>query len=294
MKKTNDLTLGAMFGAIYGILLLFIRYLLPSTDSIIYYFIPLPIAIYTYWKGYKNGLILFVVLALLSFLICDPFRAILLLIPNFIVGLCYGILKKKSGSLTLITTFIFSLLVNFLSLYAFELLTGVSYFDSTVMEMSFIFEMFPTIGDSLINKIFYIVIPIVLILDSLIKTILINILFVFIINRLKIANINNKFEITYSWFYSLIYIITLIFTFIYIGIGLESINTIYSIIILSIFFILSILMLFIGIIGLKLYLLEKGKKPNILVIITTLIFPIGIILGLCFSIKYNKKHIIIG
>ncbi len=47
-------------------------------------------------------------------------------------------------------------------------------------------------------------------------------------------------------------------------------------------------------VGLKLYLIEKDKKPNILVIISTLIFPIGIILGMYFSIKYHKRHIIIG
>ena len=69
MKKTNDLTLGAMFGAIYGVLLLLIRYLFPSTDSFIYYLIPLPIAIYTFWRGWRSGLVLLVVLILLGFLI---------------------------------------------------------------------------------------------------------------------------------------------------------------------------------------------------------------------------------
>lgn len=294
MKNTKDLTVGAMFGAIYGVLLLLIRYLLPSTDSLIYYFIPLPIAIYTYWKGNKNGLVLLVVLSLLSFLICDPLRAILLLIPNYILGVIFGILKKKNKGLTIITTFILALLINFLSLYAFELLTGISYFNSTLTEMSFMLDLFPNLDDSLFTKVLFIVIPIVLILDSLLKTILLNILFVFMLNRLKIDDANMKFEFIYSYWYGIIYMCIFLLSLLYIGIGLEKLNSIISIVVLSIFFIVSIMMIFLGAIGLKLYLMERNKKPNLLVIFSTIIFPISLIFGIVFSFKYNNKRIILG
>lgn len=196
MKNNKDLTIGAMFGAIYGILLFLVRYLLPSTDSIIYYFIPLPIAIYTYWRGFKNGFVLFAVISMLSFLITDPFRTLLLLMPNYLLGLIFGLLKGKKIPCTILITFVIATIINFLSIYAFELITGVSYLESTIIEMNFLKDFFSNVNGDFFSKIILISIIIVFTLDALVKTFLLNILLIFMLNRLNIFNKDNlKFKL---------------------------------------------------------------------------------------------------
>lgn len=294
MKKTNDLTIGAMFGAIYGVILLLVRYLFPSTDSLIYYVLPLPLAIYTYWKGARSGLILFFVSVALGFLICDPYRALMLLAPNFLIGFVFGLLKNKSQLLSIVLTFISSLIANFLSVYAFELISGVPYLEYMFSDMDFIFEMVPQISTDLINNLLIIILPIVLIVDALIKSLFLYLLFMLIAKRLKLELDPLEFKLKFSYWIDLIYVFSFIITMAYLANGLldtKDMNILLGILILSVYFILSFYLMYLGVIGLRLTLNEKGKKGGIWIVVSIIIFPIAIILGLIYSIMYHQKEI---
>ena len=294
MKKTNDLTIGAMFGAIYGVILLLVRYLFPSTDSLIYYVLPLPLAIYTYWKGARSGLILFFVSVALGFLICDPYRALMLLAPNFLIGFVFGLLKNKSQLLSIALTFVSSLIANFLSVYAFELISGVPYLEYMFSDMDFIFEMVPQISTDLINNLLIIILPIVLIVDALIKSLFLYLLFMLIAKRLKLELDPLEFKLKFSYWIDLIYVFSFIITMAYLANGLldtKDMNILLGILILSVYFILSFYLMYLGVIGLRLTLNEKGKKGGIWIVVSIIIFPIAIILGLIYSIMYHQKEI---
>lgn len=294
MKKTNDLTIGAMFGAIYGVILLLVRYLFPSTDSLIYYVLPLPLAIYTYWKGARSGLILFFVSVALGFLICDPYRALMLLAPNFLIGFVFGLLKNKSQLLSIALTFISSLIANFLSVYAFELISGVPYLEYMFSDMDFIFEIAPSITADMISKLMLIILPIVLIVDALIKSLFLYLLFMLIAKRLKLELAPLEFKLKFSYWIGLIYVFSFIITMAYLANGLldtKDMNILLGILILSVYFILSFYLMYLGVIGLRLTLNEKGKKGGIWIVVSIIIFPIAIILGLIYSIKYHQKEI---
>ena len=294
MKKTNDLTIGAMFGAIYGVILLLVRYLFPSTDSLIYYVLPLPLAIYTYWKGARSGLILFFVSVALGFLICDPYRALMLLAPNFLIGFVFGLLKNKSQLLSIVLTFISSLIANFLSVYAFELISGVPYLEYMFSDMDFIFEMVPQISTDLINNLLIIILPIVLIVDALIKSLFLYLLFMLIAKRLKLELAPLEFKLKFSYWIDLIYVFSFIITMAYLANGLldtKDMNILLGILILSVYFILSFYLMYLGVIGLRLTLNEKGKKGGIWIVVSIIIFPIAIILGLIYSFMYHQKEI---
>lgn len=294
MKNTKDLTIGAMFGAIYGIILILIRYLFTSSDSLIYYFLPLPLAIFTYWRGYKNGLILTIVLTILSFLICDPIRVLMLIIPNLLIGFIFGLLNKKGKGLLLIITFIVSLLANFLSVYAFEIITGISYLTSTVEEMKFLLDVFPNIDVNLIHNLIMIILPIVLILDAILKTILLYLVFMIICKRLKLDFEKMGLKITFSWLVIILYLISLIGVIIYFNVDSLRNNSIFGICILTIFFIINMYLMFLNAIGVKINLGSKNKKTFLIVLLSTIIFPIGVIFGIMYSIKYNNISISIG
>lgn len=294
MKNTKDLTIGAMFGAIYGIILILIRYLFTSSDSLIYYFLPLPLAIFTYWRGYKNGLILTIVLTILSFLICDPIRVLMLIIPNLLIGFIFGLLNKKGKGLLLIITFIVSLLANFLSVYAFEIITGISYLTSTVEEMKFLLDVFPNVDVDLVHNLVMIILPIVLILDAILKTILLYLVFMIICKRLKLDFEKMGLKITFSWLVIILYLIGLIGVIIYFNVDSLRNNSISGICILTIFFIINMYLMFLNAIGVKINLGSKNKKTFLIVLLSTIIFPIGVIFGIMYSIKYNNISISIG
>ena len=71
----------------------------------------------------------------------------------------------------------------------------------------------------------------------------------------------------------------------------KDMNILLGILILSVYFILSFYLMYLGVIGLRLTLNEKGKKGGIWIVVSIIIFPIAIILGLIYSIMYHQKEI---
>jgi hypothetical protein len=49
--------------------------------------------------------------------------------------------------------------------------------------------------------------------------------------------------------------------------------------------------MYLGVIGLRLTLNEKGKKSGIFIVVSIIIFPLAIILGLIYSIMYHQKEV---
>ena len=288
-KSVIALTEGAMFGAIYGVILLLVRFVFSATDSIIYYFIPIPLSIYVYRRGFNNGLLLTFVIALLSFLIVGPYHALLLMLPNIIIGLIFGLIPDKSPIFKVLLLFVLCLLADYLSVYAFRLITGVPYIDSMQSEMSFIKNLFPQITNELFARLLLMTLPIVLIIDSLMKAIII----IFMLKILKKFHnrdvITFKKNIYYSPYLVIVFIlfVGLLFPVIYYGMRTDSIF--WQIMIctnVSIVFILSIYLIYQAVFATSLYFGFKGKKSLALCLafIFLIIFPLGIILGLILNV----------
>ena len=100
MKKSISATIkaiteGAIFTAFYALLALIGKYL--SVDSLIYYFTPLPIAIYVARNKITYSIAVFFASVLISFLfVADPILALFVIMPNIIVGFLFGALEKYS------------------------------------------------------------------------------------------------------------------------------------------------------------------------------------------------------
>ena len=185
--KVKDITFGALICAIYAVMLLVGRLSALQFDSLVYYFVPLPIAIYTYLNDEKLGLITLIVSSIVSFLIqISWIDALVLSIPNLIIGYIFGIMiKRMSHKITLLIIFILSLAACFLSFISLKVTMGISFLDYSLKDMSFIQSWF-SLEDKSFIKVVFIIIPIVLILDSFMKTIMIYLTFMFVCRSLRI------------------------------------------------------------------------------------------------------------
>ena len=85
-QSIKAITEGAIFTAIYGILAIISRYLLMGTDSLLYYFTPLPISLYIAKNKLSYSITVLFASILLSFLFADPIITALVIVPNIIVG----------------------------------------------------------------------------------------------------------------------------------------------------------------------------------------------------------------
>ena len=68
-QSIKAITEGAIFTAIYGILAIISRYLLMGTDSLLYYFTPLPISLYIAKNKLSYSITVLFASILLSFLL---------------------------------------------------------------------------------------------------------------------------------------------------------------------------------------------------------------------------------
>ena len=280
-----------MFAAIYGVIFLLIRYLFSSTDSIIYYFLPLPIAIYTYWKKSRDGLMVLLVTLILSFLTLDIYRVLLLILPNLLIGYVMGLLQIyfRKNVVIIFIVFILALLADYLSIYAFEVVTGVDYLESLLLEFSF-----AVMNKDLLANILLIALPIVLVLDSLIKVLLLEILFVLLTKRLNIENnFSFNFPLVFKPLFSLIAVLlNLIAVLILASNGYEKffLLKLSLIIILSLSAILALYMIMSFLIFvINYYFANKKKLLRLLIIVLGIIFfPITYLASLIFNLIFYK------
>lgn len=290
-KDLNALTEGALFGAIYAVILLMVRYLFTSTDSLIYYFLPLPLVIYTLRNKISYSIVLFFVVSAISFLFSDVYRSLFLLMPNYLIGLVMGIFKKKVKIplLEYGVIFVLCFIASYLSIYAYSIMSGIDYFGSTLKEMSFIKNIFPNLTNDFFEKLILLIIPIVLVIDALMKTVMLVLLLILINKKLNLFEGNNSFKLVFHPLISLIYLFVTGLFILFLNLGLirftffdRSIIIIFG----SIFFVYSIYLMY-QFVYFVAYVFQRRKRRGLGMIVSFIsffLFPISIIGGLIVNV----------
>lgn len=294
-KSIRAITEGAIFTAAYALLALLGKYL--SSDSMLYYFTPLPIALYVARNKITYSVAVFFASVLLSFLFVEPILALFIIMPNIIVGFIFGCLEKysKLKFINYATMIISCLLVSFLSIHGYELITGIDYFEDVTLlfeEVSKLFEIDLSIVIPLFVEIISII---VLIVDAVIKSVLLYVIFAIIVKRLKLIpdyslkiKMPYKYHFTISLSYIVVYIIAN-FTLAYMFENDHVVIKLFSILFVSLLLLFSFYLIYQFIIFLRF----KFKKLNIglfiLVIIASMILsPLSILGGIILNfINYN-------
>lgn len=295
MQKNDvrSLTEGAMFGALFAVVLVLIRFFLSSVDSLIYYILPLPLLIYTLKSKKSFAVILFFVMLALSFLIVDPYRALLLILPNLVIGLGYGLLRQKikNNFLDYLVLFLLCVIANFLSIWAYQLIFGLSYFDTSLNDFAFLKNLF-VVDDVFLARLIAITIPIVFVIDALVKTVLLNIILILINNKLHLFPYEKGVKLYFRFYLPLSFLLLLIPTVLLTVLNFKNgSHTLILIILYSLVGILSLYFLFQYVYVVSFYFNGTNRHwlGVFLSIIGFLLFPIGILLGGCFNFIFKRK-----
>ena len=294
-KSIRAITEGAIFTAAYALLALLGKYL--SSDSMLYYFTPLPIALYVARNKFTYSIAVFFASVLLSFLFVEPILALFIIMPNIIVGFIFGCLEKysKLKFINYAVMIISCLLVSFLSIHGYELITGIDYFEDVTSMFEEIGKLF-TVDLSIVIPLFVEIISIiVLVVDAVIKSVLLYLIFAIIVKRLKLIpgyslkiKMPYKYHFTISLSYILVYIIANL-TLSYMFENDHVVIKLFCILFLSLLLLFSFYLIYQFI----MFLRFKFKKLNIglfiLVIIASMILsPISILGGIVLNfINYN-------
>lgn len=299
MNRNNiivkKLTEGAIFVAFYGLLAILSRYLITGTDSMIYYFIPLPLAIYTARSPFKMSITVLLASIVICFLFGNPLYVLMLFIPNLVTGFLFGILEIKSSNkiINYVVIFIVMFLSDILSIVAYEIIMKISYWQDIIDFVSKIFSAY--IDYDTVAKLTKVLSIVVLALDSIVKETLTFILFIIIVTRLKLIK-DYKPKLNVKLIYSPS--ITVIYVLDYLACGLFTTLYLKS---NSMFATIGFLMTMILLCVLSFYLIYqflmfvrikiKSDKMIVTVLLTlggVLLFPISILIGLILNlIRWN-------
>ena len=291
----KDLTLGAIIAALYAILVIFGRLVAVTFDSLIYYIIPLPIAIYTYLKGYKTGLIALFTMIAVSFLIQVSWIDVLVLsIPNLLIGYLFGVFKRKiNNGINIFIIFLLSLGACYLSFISLKITTGLSFFEYTFNDMESINHLF-NLPDSIFTRVITILIPIVIILDSLMKSVFLYVVFIIVVKVLKIdENITIKINLNPNIYLTITSVLLTAFTMIMTGLVFQH-DLIYLNLLLSLLyvllFIIDLYVAYIFITYICRILMVKNKKGLMftLYFVMIILLPLCYIGGVIYSIFYKN------
>lgn len=302
MNKNKEIiraiTEGAIYVAIYGLIALLTRFVVTATDSMLYYFLPLPISIYAARQkiGYSVACVLASIV--LAFLFTNYIYVLTLFIPNIIIGFIFGVLNVKCHNrlINYVVIFILMLGADFLSVYAYELITKVGYFDDMIDIAAKILKFFAQDVDSdIITKIVKIAGIAVLLVDSIVKEILTYLLFTIIVVRLKLVKdykLTFQIPLVYNFIISLVYLaftasLFLLTKWTFIDGSIPA--TIFLVIVLTLHFMLGIYLIY----QFAVYIRFKIKNQNkviliIIILLCFLLFPISILYSLVLNfINYD-------
>lgn len=296
-RTIKSITEGGVFAAIYALLAIISRYLLTSTDSLIYYFTPLIIAIYIIRNKTTYSIAVTIASIVLSFLFASPFVALMVIMPNIIIGFIFGLLEKHSKIklVNYLVTFILCLIVSILSIIAFEKINGIKYFDDVELILHNLTVNFPSINNNLLNTIFRISIFAIILIDAAIKTVLLYLVIAIIIIRLKLVDnysVKVKLPLKFSYIITLVYILILILFVIFFRLYITKESNLLLIIVTVL---TTILFLFSYYLAYQVVLFVRFKLKtikNIYIILISLLIlillPISLIIGLILNlINYN-------
>lgn len=292
-KQIKSITEAAVFVALYCLIAILTRYIITGVDSFIYYIYPLPLAIYSARTKVTYSIAAGFAVVVLSFLFTNPIYVLMLMIPNVLIGLTMGILERQSNTkiINYLTVFIISLIANFISVYAYELITGISYFQDITNFVTNFFKTFIDLSTESIIQFVTILGVTVLLIDALIKTLFLYVLFTIIVQRLKLIDNykpNFKIPLRYSYLLSIIYIVLLVIGII-LSKQLINIESIFLEII-YIFILSSILMLsfyFLYQVSFFFRIIFRNKSNIFFIIIILMVFilfPLSIILGIILNL----------
>ena len=216
MKNTTNKTIkaiteGGIFAAVYALLAIISRYLLTGTDSMLYYFTPLPMSIYVVRNKPTYSIAVLAASIALSFLFANPLVALMVIMPNIIVGFVLGLLEKfsKIKILNYLLIFILCYTVSLISIAAYEIINGINYWEDIVKLLNTITGYFDYTNESLIKSIVDIATSATILVDSIIKTAMLYLVLSIIIIRLKLVpnySIKIKLPLKFSYKISLGYI----------------------------------------------------------------------------------------
>lgn len=188
-KETiKSISIGAIYVAFYGIIAIISRYLITGVDSLLYYLYPLPIALFAASSKLKLVIPVFISSVLISFLFANPIYVLMLFIPNLLIGLLLGLfeVKSKNKIVNYLIVYIFCVGANFLSIRIYEQLMGVGYFDDIIQIVNTLFAHVSNVS-IIVERVVRVVSVVVILIDSLIKEVLIYLLFIILIVRLKLS-----------------------------------------------------------------------------------------------------------
>ena len=302
MKNTTNKTIkaiteGGIFAAVYALLAIISRYLLTGTDSMLYYFTPLPMSIYVVRNKPTYSIAVLAASIALSFLFANPLVALMVIMPNIIVGFVLGLLEKfsKIKILNYLLIFILCYTVSLISIAAYEIINGINYWEDIVKLLNTITGYFDYTNESLIKSIVDIATSATILVDSIIKTAMLYLVLSIIIIRLKLVpnySIKIKLPLKFSYKISLGYIfvftLLLITSWFYVSNAIVLFEILMSIL-LTIIFIYSIYLTYQTIFFIQFRFKNIKKGLFILIIIFSIILlPISTMLGLILNfINYN-------
>lgn len=239
-NNVRRITDGAMIVAIMGLLTVVDGQSGMLLDGLLFWFIPIPIVLYTVKYNLSDGIIIAVSTTLLSFIISLPHLAVLMGFSS-IIGLAYGygINKKKSMTVTLSLTFTATLTYYLLSMVVFAKFFGYDPVAETQQIIRFFENLISKASGQVsvvtflrwTNPFFAMVIlfvPFLPIVISFLQTITTHLVSVILLQRLNLAKIQIKpiIFMKLSKPFSILALTSLILTYLYFIIGLEGVDTV--------------------------------------------------------------------
>lgn len=296
-KIIKAITEGGIFAGIYALLAIISRYLFTGTDSMLYYFTPLPMAIYVVRNKTTYSIAVLAASIALSFLFSNPLVALMVIMPNIIVGFVLGLLEKvsKVKILNYLLIFILCYAVSLISIAAFEIINGIDYWEDVVKLLNSITDYFNYSNESLMKSIVDIATTVTLLVDSIIKTVMLYLVLSIVIVRLKLISkyslkikLPLKFNFKIALGYICTFIIFLIISWLYVSYQTILFEILMSIL-LTIIFIYSLYLSYQTIFYIQFRFNNIKKGVFILIIILCIILlPISTIIGMILNfMNYN-------
>ncbi|MBE6130468.1 MAG: DUF2232 domain-containing protein [Erysipelotrichaceae bacterium] len=296
-KIIKAITEGGIFAGIYALLAIISRYLLTGTDSMLYYFTPLPMAIYVVRNKTTYSIAVLAASIALSFLFSNPLVALMVIMPNIIVGFILGLLEKvsKVKILNYLLIFILCYAVSLISIAAFEIINGIDYWEDVVKLLNSITAYFNYSNEALMKSIVDIATTVTLLVDSIIKTVMLYLVLSIVIVRLKLISkyslkikLPLKFNFKIALGYICTFIIFLIISWLYVSYQTILFEILMSIL-LTIIFIYSLYLSYQTIFYIQFRFNNIKKGVFILIIILCIILlPISTIIGMILNfMNYN-------
>jgi len=307
MRNNNvkNLTYGASISAIYIVLILIARaFGQLYVDSPLTVILPIPIALYTYKYGFKFGLMVSFVTSLAT-LFVDPTIALVLVSTATFSGAFFGYLDKKLKSTVFkgIILFVVFVLVDLLVSYvAFKVLGYDLIKDTKNMAKSTVETLNSVIVNYKFNEVLFTnllvgLIPLVIVLSDAIRTVFTMFFFDLLSLRLKLKTYAVGFQKLYLKFNPIHTLLFLILFFLnnYLFRSLLTRSSIFLMVVFNLTLFIAIIYSFLIIIQANNFLLFelkiKSKSSRMLfVLLSVIVFPLIIIIGLLLNITEFKKR----